>query len=160
MKCCMFISKNTDKEGTRIGTKKPCVLVRGLEGSEAEAWADGPQRCYHTVSGHRDWCIATSQEGGTFGCWPAVRTHRPCLPSPHLAAAARESRRVIFGQKHTQFPSLKGAGLPGCTTRKKKNNSPCFVQGGHDEIEEGSQGYCVTLGWTTFDPQLILRGIY
>lgn len=102
-----------------------CVCTRGLR---SQAWADGPQRCYHTVSGHCDWCIATSKKVEHLAADPQSELIGPAFS----LFSCCERADGWFGQnKHTlgtrHFPTLKGACI-SCTLE----TSPSSLQGGHE----------------------------
>lgn len=105
-----------------------CVRASRLEGSERSSWAwmreerkeerrnrdvwlkpEGWGACLGRWSTkvllHSEWAArlmhCNIQEGGTFGCWPAVRTHLPSLPT-YLAAATGDWVRIsVCARAHT-----------------------------------------------------------
>lgn len=97
-----------------------CVCARGLR---RQTWADGPQRCSHTVSGHCDWCIATSKKVEHLAADPQSELIRPA--SSLFSRGQRADG--WFGQNtHTfsTFPPWRKA----CALL----TSPSPLQGGHD----------------------------
>ncbi len=157
------------KEGNNRLCVCVCVRTRGLR---SKAWADGPQRCYLTVSGHCDWCIATSKKVEHLAADPQSELIGPAFS---LFSCCWRADGWFGRNKHTlgtqHFPTLKGACM-GCA-RWKLLPRLCkevrmVVQEGRmgershgDERRRhtGSRGYCVTLGWRRSDLELIPRGL-
>lgn len=102
-----------------------CVCVFSV--CVPQAWADGPQRCYHTVSGHRDWCIATSKKVEHLAADPQSELVGPAFS---LFSCCERADGWFGRNKHT----LKNAALshPQGSLGRAPETSPSSLQGGHD----------------------------
>ncbi len=131
-----------------------CVRTRGLR---SQAWADGPQRCYHTVSGHCDWCIATSKKVEHLAADPQSELIGPAFA---LFSCCERANGWFGRNKHTthtralgtrHFPTLKGACIGHAL-----ETSPSSLQGGHDG-GAGQGGWVHAAMETSRDGTLELR---
>lgn len=137
-----------------------CLHTRGLR---RQTWADGPQRCSHTESGHCDWCIATSKKVEHLAADPQSE-----LLGPASSSFSRFQRADGgFGQdKHTfsTFPPWRKACAEPQTSPSSRQGGQDGGAGWEDECREpwkgaeAAHGVAVTLGWRGSDPRVCSEG--
>lgn len=138
-----------------------CVLTRGLR---RQAWADGPQRCYHTVSGHHDWCIATSKKVEHL----AADLQSELIGLPFSLFSCSERADGWFGQnKHSlslnssTFPPWRKACAGETSSSSLRGGLHAgAVGGGWVHAAEATHRVTVTLGWRRSDPEPVPRGLW
>ena len=157
-----------------------CVCVIAYQRAEgSQAWADGPQRCYRTVSGHCDWCIATSKKVEHLAADPQSELIGPAFS---LFSCCERADGWFGRNKHTHthththsehstFPPSREPGCMGCALENfslasarrsrwwcRAGRTSARSHVGEQRRHSGAQGYCVTLGWRRSDLELILGG--